>query len=497
MEEFAEKVWGSPLHSRFSPTPMDEAPQLSAELDNDVFLKREDMHEVHSFKQRGAFSKMLTLTYEQADAGVMCASAGNHAQGVAFAAQELGMSACIVMPQTTPDVKVAAVRSFGADIILFGDSYSEAAEHCQQLAATNNRTIIHPFDDIDVIAGQATMVPEILDDLHHPDYVFVPVGGGGLIAGVAAALKDIDPHVRVIGVEPEDSAAMTRSLATGERIMLEHVGIFADGVAVKQVGALTLELASKYVDGMVTVSNDQICDAIKAGYLENRVILEPAGALAIAGACKFLPEHAVTGKNIVCINSGANMAFERLEFVAERTKTSSGNERLLAINLDEKPGALRQLCRDVINGHAITEFCYRLQTHEQATILLGIKTHDPDDGARLNHALSDNAYIYTDLTNDDVTKEHYRHMVGGKSTAALEERVYSIDLPERPGALADLLDQLSNEHNISLFHYRNLGGDIGRVLIGFEYGADVHKLLHGYAVIDVSHLDSTQLFVGS
>jgi threonine dehydratase len=448
-------------------TPLQRAQKLSAQLGHEVFLKREDLQPVHSFKLRGAYNKIAHLTPAELKKGVIAASAGNHAQGVALAAQKLGTSALIVMPRTTPSIKVEAVKSYGAAVELYGDSYSDAYEHSQKLVKQSGRVFVHPFDDPLVIAGQGTIGREILEQHADVTHIFVPVGGGGLLAGVAQYVKAIRPDVKIIGVEPEDSAAMQASLKANKRVVLPHVGIFADGVAVKQVGKRTFEIAQKYVDEVITVNVDQVCAAIKSIFEENRSIVEPAGALAVA-AIQKLADDLPANSQTVAICSGANMTFERLHFVAERTLLGSGKEALFAIRLLEQPGALSHFCKEVVNGYSITEFNYRLHSREKAYIFVGIGVPSEQDKQAFIANLKRHGYEYHDLSLDELAKEHIRHMIGGKSAETKHEHLYDIQFPERPGALNDFLQAIGDQWNISLFHYRGQGGDNGRVLIGFE-----------------------------
>jgi threonine dehydratase len=431
----------------------------------EIYLKREDLQPVHSFKLRGAYNKISRLTSADMKKGVIAASAGNHAQGVALAAKKLGISALIVMPSTTPAIKVESVINYGADVVLDGDSYSDAYEHSLKLARKTGRVFIHPFDDPLVITGQGTIAREILEQLPEATHIFVPVGGGGLIAGIAQFIKAIRPDIKVIGVEPEDSNAMQASLKAGKRIALDHVGIFADGVAVKQVGKLTFEIAQKCVDEVITVNTDEICAAIKSLFEDTRSIVEPAGALAAAGVQKYeLPENA----KAVAICSGANVTFERLQQIAERTLIGSGREALFAVTMPERPGALKDFVTDVVNGHSITEFNYRLNKRSGAHIMVGIAIRDDQDKLAFMKKASNLGYEHIDLSGDDIAKEHVRHMVGGPAEQAKSERLYQIDFPERPGALGGFLAAIGTSWNISAFHYRNAASDSGNVLIGFE-----------------------------
>lgn len=468
MNETAKQILLARVYDVAVETPLELAPKMSALLGNNVYLKREDMQPVHSFKIRGAYNKIANLTSAERKRGVITASAGNHAQGVALAAQKLGIPAIIVMPETTPDIKIEAVRNMGAEIVLSGDNYSEAYAQCQDLVQQTGRVFVHPFDDPLVIAGQGTIGREILEQLPDATHIFVPVGGGGLIAGIAAFVKELRPDIKVIGVEPDDSNAMQASLKAAKRIELAHVGIFADGVAVKQVGAHSFRLARKYVDEIITVSADQVCAAIKMVFEETRSIVEPAGALAAAGAQLCVKRHNLKNRSLVAICSGANITFERLQFVAERTLLGSGKEALFAVTLQERPGALHHFCDRIVKGHGITEFSYRLHRREKAHILAGITISGLHDKQRFVQKMEKHGYEYTDLSDDELAKEHLRHMIGGSSTAVHSEHLYQINFPERPGALNAFLRSTGDRWNISLFHYRGQGGDTGRVLIGFE-----------------------------
>lgn len=446
-------------------SPLERAEVLSASLGCNVYLKREDLQPVHSFKLRGAYNKIAQMSALERAKGVITASAGNHAQGVALAAQKLNISALVVMPRTTPEIKIRAVRSYGADVVLEGDNYTEASLYSLKLADDTGRTYVHPFDDPLVIAGQGTIGKEILEQLPNVTHVFVPVGGGGLLAGIAQYLKALSPEVFVIGVEPNDSAAMTKSLRRGQRITLSHVGIFADGVAVKQVGLNTFIAAQQLVDECITVTTDQICSAIKDTFEATRSIVEPSGALALAGLKQYdLPEDA----HAVAICSGANVGFERLQQIAERTLIGSGKEALLAVEMAEKPGSLHRFCTEAIETRSITEFSYRLRSRSEAQVLVGLAVTDDIDKAKLIEAIRFADFGCQDLTADDITKEHVRHMVGGAGGTVQKESVYLVDFPERPGALATFLGTLSDKWNISLFHYRSTASDVGSVLIGFE-----------------------------
>ena len=449
-------------------TPLDEAPRLSRRLGHEVLFKREDLQPVFSFKLRGAYNRIAHLSPEERAHGVITASAGNHAQGVAFSARHLGLRAVIVMPKTTPDIKVAAVESLGAEVVLAGDSYSDAQAHCDTLMAEGKLTFIHPFDDPLVIAGQGTIGEEVLRQSHgRLDAVFVPVGGGGLIAGIAGYIKTLMPQVQVIGVEPFEADAMYRSLQAGERVRLEQVGIFADGVAVREVGEETFRWARRAVDGVVRVTNDAICAAIKDVFDENRSVMEPAGALAVAGLKAWAEERPARGQRLVAILSGANINFDRLRFVAERAEVGEAREALLGVTIPERPGAFRAFCA-VIGPRVVTEFNYRLATREAAHIFVGLKTRSREDAREVAERLRGEGYATEDLTDNEMAKLHVRHMVGGRAAAVRHERLYRFEFPERPGALMEFLLKLGDRWNISLFHYRNHGADFGRVLCAFE-----------------------------
>ena len=449
-------------------TALDVAPRLSKRLSNEVLFKREDLQPVFSFKIRGAYNKIAHLSEQEGSHGIITASAGNHSQGVAFSARKLGLRATIVMPQTTPQIKVDAVRAMGADVVLWGDSYADAKAHCDQLVAETKMAFIHPFDDPLVIAGQGTIGAEILR--HSQDrlsVVFVPVGGGGLIAGIAGYLKVLRPDVKVIGVEPFEADAMYRSLAAGRRVRLDHVGIFADGVAVREVGELTFPIVQQTVDEIVRVSNDEICAAIKDVFDDTRTVMEPAGALAVAGLKAWVEREGVRDQSLVAVLSGANMNFDRLRFVAERAEVGEARESLLAVTIPERAGAFRDFCT-IVGKRVVTEFNYRLSGRDKAHIFVGVATQSKQDGKALEAALTARGYETVDLTDNEMAKLHVRHMVGGHAPDVRHERLCRFEFPERPGALMEFLDKLGGRWNISLFHYRNHGADFGRVLAGFE-----------------------------
>ena len=448
-------------------TPLELAPRLSRRLDIEVLLKREDLQPVFSFKLRGAYNRIANLSASERARGVIAASAGNHAQGVAFSARHLGLRAVIVMPRTTPEIKVEAVRAMGADVVLAGDSYSEAQLRCDALVAETGLAFVHPFEDPLVIAGQGTIGAEILRQSRgRLDAVFVPVGGGGLIAGIAGYLKALMPSVKIVGVEPFEADAMWRSLQAGQRVRLEHVGIFADGVAVLQVGETTFRIVRQCVDEIVRVTNDEICAAIKDVFDDTRSVMEPAGALAVAGLKSWAARPREPGRRLAAILSGANMNFDRLRFVAERAEVGEARESLLGVTIPERPGAFREFCA-AIGPRVVTEFNYRLAGRDAAHIFVGLRTASREDGLAVAAVLRARGYATLDLTHDEMAKLHVRYMVGGRATAR-NERLYRFEFPERPGALMQFLETLGGRFNISLFHYRNHGADFGRVLAAFE-----------------------------
>ena len=506
---YVQRVLRARVYDVAIESALEPAPNLSKRLDNQVWLKREDLQPVFSFKLRGAFNKMASLAPADLARGVIAASAGNHAQGVALAAQKLGCRAVIVMPVTTPEMKVRAVAARGADVVLHGDTYDAAYEQARRLEAEKGYTFIHPFDDPDVIAGQGTIALELVRQCSTPpDVVYVAVGGGGLIAGVASFLKSVWPQVEVVGVEPTDADAMTRSLERGQRVRLDQVGLFADGVAVREVGELTFDLARQTVDAMVTVDTDAICAAIKDVFGDTRSILEPAGALAVAGLKADVERRGLHGKQLVAVACGANMNFDRLRFVAERTEISEDKEAMLAVEIPEEPGSLRRFCT-LLGTRNLTEFSYRLADTRRAHIFVGVQTSGTSDELELIHDVRAAGFPCLDLSNDELAKLHLRHMVGGRlpagageASGAGRELLYRFEFPERPGALMRFLTSLHPNWNISIFHYRNHGADVGRIVVGVQVPAsemaDWETFLDGlgYHYVNESDNPAYRLFLG-
>lgn len=474
----------APVYDVAQETPLEQAKGLSRRLQNQILLKREDMQQVFSFKLRGAYNKIINLTEPEREKGVIAASAGNHAQGVALAANKLGLQAVIVMPKTTPEIKVKAVRQLEAEVILHGNAYDDAYQYAQQLVQDRDLTFVHPYDDPDVIAGQGTIAMEILNQYPAAiDAIFVPVGGGGLIAGVAAYIKSVRPEIKIIGIEPDDAACMHEALKQNERVILDQVGIFADGVAVRQVGEEPFRIARECVDEMLLVSTDEICAAIKDIFDDTRMIAEPAGALAVAGIKKYLEREQCQRQTLVAIVSGANMNFDRLRHVAERAELGEQREALLAVTIPERPGSFREFC-DIIGRRGITEFNYRYADPSQAHIFVGIQMQQGgSDKDALMKALQAKDYPLIDMSDNEVAKLHIRYMVGGHAEQVGDERLYRFEFPERPGALLRFLNHMGQQWNISLFHYRNHGADYGRVLVGIQISAsdetEYHKFLQG------------------
>ncbi len=454
-------------------SPLEIANNLSLKTGNSIFFKREDLQPVFSFKLRGAYNKIAHLSDEELARGVICSSAGNHAQGVALAAQRRQVRAVVVMPVTTPSIKIDAVRKLGAEVVLSGDAYDDAYAHARKLEKQQSLTFVHPFDDPLVIAGQGTIGLEILKQAEQPiDVIFVPIGGGGLIAGIAACIKALRPEIRIVGVEPDDSTAMRDSLANGEPVTLDHVGIFADGVAVRRVGDETFRLCKQFVDEIITVDTDECCAAIRDIFDDTRSIVEPAGGLAVAGAKKYAEVNAVSGQTFVTINCGANVNFDRLRHIAERAAVGDRTEMLIAAEIPEKPGSFRHFC-EVLGRRSITEFNYRYTDATKAHIFVGVHlTGGRKESEALLAKLTAAKFPVVDLSNNEMAKLHVRHMVGGRSTGVENERLFRFEFPERPGALLNFLHAIGTDWNISLFHYRNHGSDYGRVLAGIDVPED-------------------------
>ncbi|HEY7788817.1 MAG TPA: threonine ammonia-lyase, biosynthetic [Casimicrobiaceae bacterium] len=500
--DYLQKILTAKVYDVAIETPLELAPTLSVRLGNRVLLKREDEQPVFSFKLRGAYNKMAHMSAADRARGVITASAGNHAQGVALAAQRLGCAATIVMPVTTPQIKIAAVAARGAHVVLHGDSYSEAFEKSLQLQKELGATFVHPYDDPDVIAGQGTIGMEILRQWQAPlDAIFVAIGGGGLISGISAYVKRVRPEVKIIGVQPEDSDAMARSIAAGRRVTLTHVGLFADGVAVKQVGRETFRLARKYVDHIVVVDTDAICAALKDVFEDTRAILEPAGALAVAGVKAWVERTHVKGQTFAAIACGANMNFDRLRFVAERAELGEQREAVLAVTIPERPGSFREFCA-LLGKRSVTEFNYRYADPALAHLFVGIEVADRRETDQLLAALSRARIEAYDLSDNEMAKLHVRHLVGGHAPSAEHEIVYRFEFPERPGALMRFLDSMSAQWNISLFHYRNHGADYGRVLVGMQVpprdSGAFRRFLDrlGYDYVDETANPAYRMFLG-
>ena len=500
--DYLQKILTARVYDVAIESPLEIAPNLSARTGNTILLKREDMQPVFSFKLRGAYNMMSGLPKDKLKKGVIAASAGNHAQGVALAAQKLGCKAVIVMPVTTPRIKIDAVGARGAEVVLIGDSYDAAYAHARTVQKKRDLTYVHPFDDPDVIAGQGTIGMEILRQHPKPIHaIFVAVGGGGLISGIAAYVKSVRPDIRIIGVQPVDSDAMTRSLAAGKRIELSHVGLFADGVAVKKVGAETYRLAKLYVDEMVLVDTDAICAAIKDVFEDTRSILEPAGALSVAGAKAYVEKTGIRGESLVAIACGANTNFDRLRFVAERAEVGEHREAILAVTIPEKPGSFKRFCA-TLGARNITEFNYRIADPKAAHVFVGVQVTGTDETLRLVRTLTRHGLKTLDLSDNEMAKLHVRHLVGGHAAIAKDELLYRFEFPERPGALMRFLDNMRTDWNISLFHYRNHGADYGRVLVGMQVPkkemAAFRRFLAelGYPYVDESNNPAYRLFLG-
>ncbi len=500
--DYLERILTARVYDVAQETPLELAPNLTARLGNPLLLKREDMQSVFSFKLRGAYNKMAQLPPELLAQGVIASSAGNHAQGVALGAKQLGTTAIIVMPTTTPAVKVNAVKARGGEVVLHGETYDDAYAYARQLSQEKGLTFIHPFDDPDVIAGQGTIGMEILRQHQQPiQAIFVAIGGGGLISGIAAYVKRLRPEIKVIGVEPVDSDAMHQSLKAGKRVRLNQVGLFADGVAVRQVGEETFRLCQQYLDDIILVGTDDICAAIKDVFEDTRSILEPAGALAVAGAKAYVEREGIQHKTLVAVACGANMNFDRLRFVAERAELGEHREAIFAVTIPERPGSLKAFC-ECLGKRNLTEFNYRIADDHEAHIFVGLEVQDRADALQMAQLFESKELKTMDLTDDELTKMHLRHMVGGKSPLAHNELLYRFEFPERPGALMKFVSSMSPDWNISLFHYRNNGSDYGRIVTGIqvpphemkEWQAFLDNL--GYQYWDENQNPAYKLFLG-
>ena len=508
--DYLTKILNARVYDVAIESDLEPAKNLSRRLHNKVLLKREDQQPVFSFKLRGAYNKMAHLTGEQLQKGVICASAGNHAQGVAMSAKKLGCRAVIVMPTTTPQVKVDAVAALGGEVVLAGDSYSDAYKHSIQLQQEQGLTFVHPFDDPDVIAGQGTIAMELLRQLQklgsqRLDAVFVAIGGGGLISGVANYIKAVRPDVKVIGVHTKDSNAMLQSVRAGQRVELPDVGLFADGTAVKLVGEETFRIAQALVDDYIEVDTDQVCAAIKDIFVDTRSIVEPSGALAVAAIKQYVAKHKTKGETYAAILCGANMNFDRLRFVAERAEVGEEREALFAVTIPEERGSFKRFCEVIgkLPGgpRNVTEFNYRISHQNKAHVFVGLTTAAKGESEKITRNFEKNGFAAIDLTFDEMAKEHLRHMVGGHSPLAQEERLLRFVFPERPGALFKFLSMMAPTWNISLFHYRNQGADYGRILVGMQVPAKDSKQFEaflqqlGYPWVEETHNPAYQLFL--
>ncbi len=502
-EELIHKIENSKVYDVAIESSLDAAKILSERFSNHIFLKREDQQSVFSFKLRGAYNKIAHLSADELACGVIAASAGNHAQGVALAANKLNIAATIVMPRTTPSIKVEAVTRLGGEAVLFGDTYDEAHQHSLQLAEELNLTYIHPYDDMDVIAGQGTVALEILKQ--HPgdiDAIFIPIGGGGLVAGMAAYIKHYRPDIKIIGVEPQDAATMHAAIQADERVELEQVGIFADGVAVRQIGENTFAIAKSLIDEVILVSTDEICAGIKDIFDETRTLVEPAGALSLAGMKRYIAREKVVGQTLIGINCGANINFDRLRHVAERAELGERRECLFAVTIPEQPGSFLKFCR-ILGARGITEFNYRYAGRSAAHIFVGVKVEDSDiEKPQLLAAMNQDGYTALDISDDEMAILHLRHMVGGHYQELQDEKIFRFEFPERPGALLQFLETMGQDWNISLFHYRNHGAAYGRVLVGIQVPAsqqnrfDEYLKKLGYRYWEESDNPVYKLFLG-
>ncbi len=503
-ENYVDRILKAKVYDVAVETALEAAPRLSRRLDNRVLFKREDLQPVFSFKIRGAYNKIAQLSSISAQRGVICASAGNHAQGVALGARTRGIPAVIVMPLTTPEIKVQAVIDLGAEIVLHGDDYDQAYEHAIELGRERGLVFVHPFDDPDVIAGQGTIAMEILRQHHGDDIdaIFVPVGGGGLIAGIAAYAKSLYPRIKIIGVEPEDAAGMYESLRAGKRVTLDRVGMFADGVAVRRVGEETFRVARQYVDEIILVTTDQICAAIQDIFQDTRSIAEAAGALAVAGIKKYVARENCTARTLIAINGGANMNFDRLRYIAERADLGAQREALFAVEIPEVPGSFLRFC-ELLGRHSVTEFSYRFGDTKAAQVFVSLGlTQGRAERDALLRSIAGAGFDARDMTDNEMAKLHVRYMVGGQARGLTDERLYRFEFPERPGALLKFLQAIGTTWNISLFHYRNHGSDYGRVLAGIQVPQETRTdfLLHlnelHYAYTEETDNPAYKIFLG-
>jgi threonine dehydratase len=492
LTSYLQRILTAKVYDVARETELDPARSLSARLGNQILLKREDNQPVFSFKLRGAYNKMAHLSPEQLARGVICASAGNHAQGVALGSKRMGCRAVIVMPLTTPQVKVDAVRALGGEVVLVGESYNDAYDHALQLGAAEGLTFVHPFDDPHVIAGQGTIGMEILRQHQGPiDAVFVAIGGGGLVSGVAAYLKAVRPEIRVIGVQTVDSDAMLQSVRAGHRVRLHDVGLFADGTAVKFVGEETFRIARELVDEFIVVDTDAVCAAMKDVFQDTRSILEPSGALSVAAVKQYVAREGCTGKTFIAITCGANMNFDRLRFVAERADVGEEREALFAVTIPEERGSFKRFC-GLIGPRSVTEFNYRISGERQAHIFVGLSTAGHGESALVGALFAAQGFDAIDLSQDELAKSHLRHLVGGRSELAVNERLFRFEFPERPGALTRFLSSMHPDWNISLFHYRNQGADYGRILVGIQVPeADETTFQQFLATLDYPCIEET------
>ena len=468
-DHYFKEIVRSPVYDVAIESPIEKAQKLSTSLGNEILLKREDRQSVFSFKLRGAYHRVYHLSEQQRQHGVICSSAGNHAQGLALAAKKLGVSAKIVMPKTTPSIKVSAVKNLGAAVVLEGDNYDAAFLHAKQLQQQEKRTFVPAFDDDMVICGQGTIGMEIVRQSagQLPHMVFLPVGGGGLAAGVSLFIKQLAPEVKIIAVEPEDAACLQAAMQAGRRVVLDEVGLFADGVAVAQIGEKPWHILQHTVDEVVTVNSDEMCAAIKDCFEQTRTVVEPAGALALAGLKRKVLRDGISEQRLMCIISGANMNFDRLQYVAERAEVGENREAILGVTIAEKPGSFLRFCK-LIGKTIISEFNYRYNDAEQAHIFVGVKLTQTTHRQQLIERLQKNGYPVIDLSQDELAKSHIRHMVGGRAAGVDDERLFRFNFPERPGALLEFLQLIASTCNISLFHYRNHGAAYGRVLVGLQ-----------------------------